>query len=186
VYAGDTALHPAAAYYESANGRRAGHGRRESRSRESPGALSPFTYAVDGGPGSVRCNPGAQRATVLCVLQLGADPNAFDEYWTAPLPVAVRTDAQRPSRRYSTGAQILTPPTEADPRDEQKCRLARLLHMVHRHHVGHRGSRRDVPRTLSLLQCAMSSRLGLGRDAVLDSLDDERTVEGRLVGSANG
>jgi hypothetical protein len=31
----------------------------------------------------------------------------------------------------------------------------------------------------------MSSTLGLGRDAVLDSLDDERTVEGRLGGSAN-
>lgn len=37
-----------------------------------------------------------------------------------------------------------------------------------------------------LAQCATSSRLGLGRDAVLDSLDDERTVEGRLGGrSAN-
>src|SRR5205823_7125078 len=50
----------------------------------------PLHYAVDGIPGSPRWNPVAQRETVLCLLQLGADPNAFDKNGTAPLHRAVR------------------------------------------------------------------------------------------------
>jgi hypothetical protein len=41
-------------------------------------------------PGSARWNPRAQRDTVLCLLEHGADPNAFDKNGTTPLHRAVR------------------------------------------------------------------------------------------------
>jgi ankyrin repeat protein len=50
----------------------------------------PLHYAVDGIPGSVRCNPVTQRETVRCLIELGADPNAADANGTRPLHRAVR------------------------------------------------------------------------------------------------
>ena len=50
----------------------------------------PLHYAVDGIPGSARWNPAAQRETVLCLVELGADPNAVDKNGTTPLHRAVR------------------------------------------------------------------------------------------------
>jgi hypothetical protein len=89
VYAGDTALHVAAAAYE------AGIARELVRSGASVAAANrrgaqPLHYAVDGIPGSARWNPIAQRDAVLCLLELGADPNVVDKNGTAPLHRAVR------------------------------------------------------------------------------------------------
>ena len=50
----------------------------------------PLHYAVDGIPGSARWNPVAQRETVLCLIELGADPKAVDKNGTTPLHRAVR------------------------------------------------------------------------------------------------
>lgn len=90
VYAGDTALHIAAAAYRSdiartllANG--ADVGARNRRGAE------PLHYASDGQPGSDRWNPGAQTATLEYLLRAGADPNAVDRSGVAPLHRAVRT-----------------------------------------------------------------------------------------------
>jgi hypothetical protein len=89
VYAGDTALHVAAAAYEAGIARELVSAGASVAAANRRGA-QPLHYAVDGGPGSARWNPIAQRDTVLCLLELGADPNAVDKNGTAPLHRAVR------------------------------------------------------------------------------------------------
>jgi Ankyrin repeats (many copies)/Ankyrin repeat len=89
VYAGDTALHVAAASYDArmvcelvdAGASVAATNRRGAQ---------PLHYAVDGTPGSPHWNPGEQSRTVQCLLQLGADPNVADKNGTTPLHRAVR------------------------------------------------------------------------------------------------
>jgi len=89
VYAGDTALHLAAACYESDMARALVKAGASVAAVNRRGAR-PLHYAVDGGPGHTRWNPVAQRDMVVCLLQLGADPNVSDKNGTAPLHRAVR------------------------------------------------------------------------------------------------
>jgi ankyrin repeat protein len=89
VYAGDTALHIAAAAYEAGLTRALVLAGAIVRAANRRGA-EPLHYAVDGIPGSARWNPVAQRETVLCLIELGADPNAVDKNGTTPLHRAVR------------------------------------------------------------------------------------------------
>ena len=119
VYAGDTALHIAAAAYEVGIVRELVNAGASAAAANRRGA-QPLHYAVDGGPGNARWNPVVQRDTVLCLLQLGADPNAFDKNGTAPLHRAVRNrcaaavnalldggaDPRAPNRRGSTPVQL--------------------------------------------------------------------------------
>jgi hypothetical protein len=89
VYAGDTALHIAAAAYEAGLVRRlveSGALVTAANRRDA----QPLHYAVDGRPGSARWDPAAQRETVLCLVELGADLNAPDKNGTTPLQRAVR------------------------------------------------------------------------------------------------
>jgi hypothetical protein len=90
VFAGDTALHIAAAAYQKdiaidliARGA-------DVRARNRRGA-EPLHYAADGAPASRSWNPLAQEATVACLIAAGADPNAVDKTGVAPLHRAVRT-----------------------------------------------------------------------------------------------
>ena len=90
VYAGDTALHIAAAAYRedlvptllsigadvSAKNRR---------------GAQPLHYAADGSPRSAAWNPSAQAAVIAALIAAGADPNATDKSGVAPLHRAVRT-----------------------------------------------------------------------------------------------
>jgi ankyrin repeat protein len=89
VYAGDTALHVAAACCEAGIVRELVSAGASVAAANRRGA-QPLHYAVDGGPGSARWNPVAQRQTVRWLLELGADPNAVDKNGTAPLHRAVR------------------------------------------------------------------------------------------------
>src|SRR5258708_25879562 len=89
LYAGDTALHIAAAAYRAEIARNlialgADVGARNRRGQQ------PLHYAADGGPGSPRWDPRAQAATIGCLIEAGADPNAADLGGTTPLPRAVR------------------------------------------------------------------------------------------------
>ena len=119
VYAGDTALHLAAACYEADMVDALVNARASVAAANRRGA-QPLHYAVDGGPTNARWNPVAQRDTVLRLLELGADPNAFDKNGTAPLHRAVRNrcaaaveallaggaDPRATNRRGSTPAQL--------------------------------------------------------------------------------
>jgi ankyrin repeat protein len=90
AYAGDTALHMAAAAYqlaiaEALVSRGASVGARNRRGAE------PLHYAADGVPGSDAWDPDAQYATVEFLIGAGANPNSEDKSGVAPLHRAVRT-----------------------------------------------------------------------------------------------
>lgn len=89
VYAGDTALHIAAATYDADMARALVAAGASVAAANRRGA-QPLHYAVDGGPGNPHWDPVAQHDTVGCLLQLGADPNVFDKNGTPPLHRAVR------------------------------------------------------------------------------------------------
>ena len=142
---GDTALHLAAARHAMAIVRdvHAAGGRIDAVNRRG---ARPLHYAVDGDPGSARWNPGAQSATVACLLELGADPNAPDKNGTPPLHRAVRNrcspaveallaggaDPHAPNAKGSTVLQLATWTTGrggsggADAKVEQEA-IIRLL-----------------------------------------------------------
>ena len=90
IYAGDTALHlAAAAYHQEIVPKLIATGA-NVRARNRRGA-EPLHYAADGMPGSRRWNPPAQEATVARLIEAGADPNATDKSRVTPLHRAVRT-----------------------------------------------------------------------------------------------
>jgi ankyrin repeat protein len=90
VVAGDTALHIAAAAYQADLAReliRAG-APVDARNRFGD---EPLHAAAVGAPGSRWWNPSAQAATIVCLIQSGANPNAADKREVTPLHKAVRT-----------------------------------------------------------------------------------------------
>ena len=90
IYAGDTALHVAAAAHRQEIVQMLIATDASVRARNRRGA-EPLHYAVDGKPGSRKWNPAAQAATVSRLIEAGADPNATDKSGVTPLHRAVRT-----------------------------------------------------------------------------------------------
>ena len=145
VYAGDTALHIAAAAHSpdlvpalAAAGADVGAANRRG--------AQPLHYAVDGGPNSAAWDPDAQAATVRCLLEAGADPNAVDRGNVTPLHRAIRNrcaaavevllangaDVRRPNGRGSMPWQLAQWTTGkggsgSDAAKEQQTRILRLL-----------------------------------------------------------
>ena len=145
VYAGDTALHIAAAAHSAdlvtaltAVGADVGAANRRG--------AQPLHYAVDGGPNAAAWDPGAQTETVRRLLESGADPNAVDRGGVTPLHRAIRNrcapaveallaggaDARRTNGRGSTPWQLAQWTTGkggsgSDAAKEQQARILRLL-----------------------------------------------------------
>jgi hypothetical protein len=90
IYQGDTALHLAAAAYRREIAQKLIAMGADARARNRRGA-EPIHYAADGVPGSISWNPEAQAATVACLIEAGADPNAADNSGVTPLHRAIRT-----------------------------------------------------------------------------------------------
>lgn len=90
VYAGDTALHIAAAAYQTEIVQNLITGGSDVHARNRHGD-QPLHSAAVGSPGSPMWNPPAQAATIACLIQAGADPNAVDKRGVSPLHRAVRT-----------------------------------------------------------------------------------------------
>lgn len=90
VYAGDTALHVAAAGYQPELARALVSAGADVNARNRRGA-QPLHYAADSFPGGCHWNPPAQTATIAYLVEAGADPNATDKSGVAPLHRAVRT-----------------------------------------------------------------------------------------------
>jgi hypothetical protein len=119
IYAGDSALHIAAAGYRVEIARRLIALGADPAARNRRGA-QPLHYAADGQPGSPIWNPDAQGAVVTLLIAGGADPNATDMNGVTPLHRAVRTrcaaavealldggaDPQKPNGAGSTPLQL--------------------------------------------------------------------------------
>ena len=90
VYAGDTALHVAAAAYEKEVVRELLAAGADVHARNRLGD-EPLHAASAGIPGLLRWNPSAQAATIACLIEAGADPDALDKIGVSPLHRAVRT-----------------------------------------------------------------------------------------------
>jgi hypothetical protein len=90
IYAGDTALHVAAAAYRQDVARKLLAAGADVRARNRRGA-EPLHAAAVGSPGSDAWNPPAQAATIALLIDAGADPNAVDMDGVTPLHRAVRT-----------------------------------------------------------------------------------------------
>jgi len=88
VYAGDTALHMAAAAFQRPVARLLVQTGANCRARNRRGA-EPLHYAADAN----HWQPVAQRNVVEYLIEAGADPNAVDKSGVPPLHRAVRTRA---------------------------------------------------------------------------------------------
>jgi len=98
MFAGDTALHmAAAAFHRSAAELLVRHGA-SCRARNRRGA-EPLHYAADAN----RWEPAAQKNTIEYLLTVGADPNALDKSGVSPLHRAVRTRASEAVRALLAG-----------------------------------------------------------------------------------
>lgn len=89
LYAGDTALHLAAAAYRLAIAETLIQQGAHVRARNRRGA-EPLHYAADGSPDAAHWNPAAQAAVIALLIRHGADPNSLDKSGVAPLHRAVR------------------------------------------------------------------------------------------------
>ena len=89
VYAGDTALHIAAAAHERGLAESIVARGADVRARNRRGA-EPLHYAADGSPGAEHWDPVEQREVIAYLIEAGADPNALDKSGVAPLHRAVR------------------------------------------------------------------------------------------------
>jgi ankyrin repeat protein len=146
VYAGDTALHIAAAAYERDTVELLMHKEATVRARNRRGA-EPLHYAADGNPESARWNPTAQSAVIESLIANGADPNACDNSGVAALHRAVRTrgsdavralvdhgaDPRLPNKKGSTPLHLAVQNTGRSDsgtdaaKDEQRAVIALLL-----------------------------------------------------------
>jgi ankyrin repeat protein len=90
IYTGDTALHIAAAGYQTEIVRRLIAAGADVHARNRRGQ-EPLHAAANGIPGSPWWNPSSQAATMTVLIEAGADPNAFDKSGVSPLHKAVRT-----------------------------------------------------------------------------------------------
>src|SRR2546430_2946020 len=87
VYAGDTALHIAAAAYQRELAESLVAKGADVRARNRRGA-EPLHYAADGGPDAEHWDPVAQRKVIASLIAAGAGPHALDKSGGGPPPRA--------------------------------------------------------------------------------------------------
>jgi hypothetical protein len=124
VYVGDSALHVAAASYDTALAQRLVAAGADVRARNRRGA-EPLHSAVNGVPGTAVWDPERQVAVIGYLISAGADPNAGAAGGVTPLHRAVRNrcaaavralldagaDAHQPNDSGSTAFTLAGQPT---------------------------------------------------------------------------
>jgi ankyrin repeat protein len=142
LYAGDTALHMAAAAFQPRIAALLiAHGA-DCHAKNRRGA-TPLHYAADAN----RWDPAGQAGTIACLIAAGADPNATDGAGVAPLHRAVRTrslaavralldggaNARQPNGKGSTPLHLAVQPTgrggsgSSQAREQQAAIITLLL-----------------------------------------------------------
>jgi hypothetical protein len=148
MYEGDTALHMAAAAYQTCIVEEMIARGADVRARNRRGA-EPLHYAVDGGPGLAAWNPSAQTTIIGRLIRAGADPNAVDKSGVAPLHRAVRNrcaaavralidggaDPRAPNRKGSTPMLLATQNTGrgGSGSAEAKAQQENILRLLEEH-----------------------------------------------------
>jgi hypothetical protein len=148
MYEGDTALHMAAAAYQTCIAEELIARGADVRARNRRGA-EPLHYAVDGGPGLAVWNPSAQTTIIGRLIRAGADPNAVDKSGVAPLHRAVRNrcaaavralidggaDPRAPNRKGSTPMLLATQNTGrgGSGSAEAKAQQEKILRLLEEH-----------------------------------------------------
>jgi hypothetical protein len=148
MYEGDTALHMAAAAYQTDIVEELISRGADVCARNRRGA-EPLHYAVDGGPGLPAWNPIAQTKIIARLIRAGADPNAVDKGGVAPLHRAVRNrcaaavraliaggaDPRAPNRNGSTPMLLATQNTGrgGSGSAEAKAQQERILRLLEEH-----------------------------------------------------
>jgi ankyrin repeat protein len=151
IYAGDTALHIAAAAYNDEVARTLLAAGADIHARNRHGQ-QPIHYAVMGVPGSGAWDPARQFITVSSLLAAGADPNAADKRGVTPLHRAVRSCCAAavkallergadPSRKNSSGSTPMFLATTNTGRGgsglpEAKAEREEILRLLARHGAG--------------------------------------------------
>lgn len=118
IFAGDTALHFAAAAYRQETILILVNAGADVSARNRNGD-QPLHSAAVGIPGSSYWNPSAQAESIACLIEAGADPNAVNKHEVTPLHRAVRTRCAAavrtllrfgadPDRRNKSGSTPLT------------------------------------------------------------------------------
>jgi ankyrin repeat protein len=108
LYAGDTALHMAAAAFRRSVAELLVAQGADCSAKNRRGA-EPLHYAADAN----RWNPAAQAETIEYLLSIGADPNALDGAGVAPLHRAVRTRSLPAVRALLDGGARPRAPNQA-------------------------------------------------------------------------
>lgn len=108
IYAGDTALHIAAAAFRRPVAELLIAQGANCRARNRRGAV-PLHYAADAN----RWDPTGQADVIACLIQAGADPNAVDRSGVSPLHRAVRTRSEPAVRTLLDGGANPRQPNQA-------------------------------------------------------------------------
>jgi ankyrin repeat protein len=108
LYAGDTALHIAAAAFSRPMAELLMTHGADCRARNRRGA-EPLHYAADGG----RREPRAQAGVIEYLISRGAEPNAVDKTGVAPLHRAVRTRSVAAVKALLDGGAELRQPNKS-------------------------------------------------------------------------
>jgi hypothetical protein len=150
AYAGDTALHIAAAAHQVGVLRALIPAGADVDARNRRGA-SPLHYAADSRPGGARWSPQEQAAAITYLISVGADPNATDGSKVRPLHRAVRTrgaaavrallaggaDPSLPNKNGSTALQMATRTTgrSGSGTADAKVQQAEIFQILQAHRV---------------------------------------------------
>jgi ankyrin repeat protein len=105
VYAGDTALHIAAAAHNSSLAQSLVARGADVRARNRRGA-EPIHYAADGSPATSNWSRDSQRDLITYLIEAGADPDAMDNSGVAALHGLYGIVVRAPSLRSSHTVQI--------------------------------------------------------------------------------
>ena len=149
IYAGDTALHFAAAAYQVRIVEQLIRAGADVLARNRFG-YNPLHAAAAGSPGSPLWNPASQAETIRALIKAGADPNSTDRRGVTPLHIAVRT---RCSMTVQTLLEHGADPTQRNKNGSDAMALA--VNTTGRGGSGSREAKQEQCQIIELLAAAV-------------------------------